>query len=448
QRGVPLKVSANYIRLEVEKDRGVFEYEVRFRPDIDAKSNRIKLVNQALGELSTTKVYDGDACLYLPAQVFSDKQEFVGVIPNTNEQVTTLIVYKRKKKMCECIHLYNVLFKRIMHILLYTKMGRNYFSPDHRFIVPQHKLEVFPGYAISVDEMEDGLMVCLDTQHRVIRSQTVYELFHELRATNPRNFKEFATKNIIGACILTRYNNKTYIVDDIAWDMSPQNTFETRNSSACTFIDYYKHHHNITIQDVDQPLLISRQTKNINGVKVENMLCLIPELSYLTGLTDAMRSDFKVMKDVAAFTRITPNQRMLALRTYLQRVQESEMAQKVLGGWGLRISGGTTELNARVLPQEAIYFGGPQAEERKYTGGTDWNKAVIDNRITGPVDIITWQLFYTQRDQRYAVNFAQTITRLAKGMGCVIRDPQHIVLNDDRTETYMAAVRDNTTTNV
>ncbi|XP_064215158.1 piwi-like protein Ago3 [Tribolium castaneum] len=443
ESGTPIKATANYILLNVEKDRGVFEYEVRFQPDIDAKSNRIKLVNQALGELSTTKVYDGDVCLYLPCLAFSPRQEFESVIPNTETPVTTTLIYKRKRKLSECLHLYNVLFKRIMHILLYQRMGRNYFSPDHKYLVPQHKLEVLPGFCVHVDEMEGGLMVCLDTQHRVIRSQTVYELFHEIRATNPRNFREEVTKNVIGACVLTKYNNRTYIIDDIAWNMNPKDTFEDRNKGPSCFIDYYREHYNIRIEDVDQPLLITRQVKQSPDGKIERMICLIPELCYLTGLTDAMRNDFKVMKDVAAFTRITPNQRMLALRTYLDRVRQSEKAKQVLSGWGLSLADDTVDVKARVLPQEAIYFGGPDAEAHKYTGGTDWNKAISDNKLTGPVNITNWQLYYTRRDQKYAANFAQTIVRLGKGMGCVIQDPRHIVLDDDRTETYMTAIRDN-----
>lgn len=294
ESGTPLNATANYVRLEVEPDRGVYEYEVRFRPDLDARSNRVKLLNAALGEHSTTKVYDGDSCLYLPGQYLTGVNEFDNTLPSTGENVKTIITFKRKKKLHECIHLYNVLFKRIMHILLYTKMGRNYFDTEHSFLVPQHKLEIFPGYAVSVDEMEGGLMVCLDTQHRVIRTQTVYELLDDIRASNAHDFKEVATRSIIGSCVITKYNNKNYVVDDIGWNMTPMDSFQIRGGSLCTYSDYYKQQYNIKIQDVEQPLLISKQTKTVNQEKIDRLICLVPEFCNLTGLTDAMRSDFKV----------------------------------------------------------------------------------------------------------------------------------------------------------
>ncbi len=37
-----------------------------------------------------------------------------------------------------------------------------------------------------------------------------------------------------------RYNNKTYRIDDIAWDKNPQSTFLDHKGNAICFVDYYK----------------------------------------------------------------------------------------------------------------------------------------------------------------------------------------------------------------
>ena len=37
-----------------------------------------------------------------------------------------------------------------------------------------------------------------------------------------------------------RYNNKTYRIDDIDWEGTPQSTFKQRSGEEITFIDYYK----------------------------------------------------------------------------------------------------------------------------------------------------------------------------------------------------------------
>ena len=66
------------------------------------------------------------------------------------------------------------------------------------------------------------------------------------------------------------------------------------------------------------------------------LIALVPELCNMTGLTESMKSDFKVMKDVAMFTRITPSQRQVAMQKFLDNVADSAEASAHLLNWGLR----------------------------------------------------------------------------------------------------------------
>lgn len=444
--GRPVNLSSNYIKLHVEKDRGVFEYEVKFDPELDATNKRIRATNMVVKELNLPKVFDGGSTLYLPLKITDTFQTFSITIPGPDgdQAVEVKIIYKRQKSLSEreCLPLYNVLFKRIMYILLYTPMGRNYFDTNHRYLIPQHKLEVLPGYVVTVNELEDGLMLCLDTQHKVMRTQNAYELLREIRAADPVNFKQLAASSLIGSCIFTKYNNKTYTIEDIAWNMSPQDTFPTRDGNTISFIDYYKQQYDITLTDESQPLLINRKNVRVSGSteKVEKIVCLVPEISYLTGLTNSMRNDFTVMKDIAHYTRVTPNQRVAALRKYLENVQNSPEAQKVLASWGLRIGNDNILLSGRQLENEIIYFGNNQC---KTNDNCDWSRAAGDNQVTGPVDMNNWIVFYTDRDRKYAMEFSDLMCRLGNVMGCRITQPKQIKLPDDRSETYIKMCQQN-----
>jgi aubergine-like protein len=51
-------------------------------------------------------------------------------------------------------------------------------------------------------------------------------------------------KTLIGVIVLTRYNNKTYRVDDIDWDQSPRSTFTThREGEVSIFMWLLEHQH-------------------------------------------------------------------------------------------------------------------------------------------------------------------------------------------------------------
>lgn len=73
------------------------------------------------------------------------------------------------------------------------------------------------------------------------------------------------------------------------------NTFETKTGEV-SYVQYYKQQYGIEIRDLKQPLLISREEKRVSGQaeKKTFIYSIIPEICYLTGLTDEQRADFKV----------------------------------------------------------------------------------------------------------------------------------------------------------
>lgn len=290
---------SNYIRLKIEANKGVFEYEVRFEPNVHAERTRYHLLNQLRSALGNTLSFDG-VVLYLPIVLPDKVTKLESTNKNDGSTVTVSIIYKRQKKLADCVHLFAVLFSRIMRSLEFIRFGRKNFDPSAPKIVPQHKLEVWPGYITAVDEYEDGVMLCVDVTHRVLCQTTVLEKMTEAYYSSRGNnddFRKTIQTALIGSVILTRYNNKTYRIDDIDFDANPLKTFHTKDREV-SYVEYYRSQYNIEIKDLKQPLLISRKEVRISGKDEPQLLvfCIVPEICYLTGLTDEMRADYKVVK--------------------------------------------------------------------------------------------------------------------------------------------------------
>ena len=101
-------------------------------------------------------------------------------------------------------------------------------------------------------------------------------------------------------------------------------------------------------QDQDQPLILHRpKKKSVSEEEANKIICLIPELCMLTGMTDAMRADFKIMKEVAVFTRVTPEARRQSMASFVKRINSSEEAKTVLANWGLTIEPEPVLMSAR-----------------------------------------------------------------------------------------------------
>lgn len=110
---------------------------------------RHKLLNQHRETIGNTKVFDG-AVLYLPIMLPDIQTRLKSISDSDDNAVTVTIIFKKKKLMKDCVHLYNVLFDRIMKILKFVRFGRKNFDPTAPKVIPQHKLEIWPGYVTAV----------------------------------------------------------------------------------------------------------------------------------------------------------------------------------------------------------------------------------------------------------------------------------------------------------
>jgi aubergine-like protein len=143
-------------------------------------------------------------------------------------------------------------------------------------------------------------MLTLDVSHRVLNQRTVYDFIDECVTKSKRggggNWQDLFRKGIINCIVTTKYNNKTYRVDDIDFKQTPSNTWKDRDGTEQSYAQYYKAQYSINIRDMKQPILISRKDLRVSGKteKVEISFGLIPELCNMTGLTDGgFREQFK-----------------------------------------------------------------------------------------------------------------------------------------------------------
>lgn len=438
-----ISLSGNYIRINC-RNSGVYQYHVHFSPSIDSKNMRFKLVNNVRDVIGFTKAFDG-FILYLPHRLPEQETVLHSKRPTDGVDVTITIRLTKVITPEQCVALYNIIFRRIMNILEMVQVGRYYYNPRTPSTVPQHRLEVWPGYITSVSQNEGGLMLLVDASHRVLRTETVLQLMKTTVQKNPSGFQDECTRSLVGTIVLTRYNNKTYRIDDILWAKTPQHTFKTSSGSELSFVDYYSNAYHKEISDLEQPLLLHRpKKKQLPGGKVpekSEAICLIPEFCYLTGLTDELRQDFRVMKDLASHTRVTPEQRVATMRKFINAVNGNPEAKKELDNWGLSFADNTIDIDGRLAPQEKIIFGGnftcmagPQA---------DWGRDATRNKVLTAVDLRNWTVLFSKRDAGKASEFINMMQTCCRQMGIQCNKPTCCELHDDRVDTLSRSLRDN-----
>jgi len=217
-------------------------------------------------------------------------------------------------------------------------------------------------------------------------------------------------------------------------------------SGPISYVDYYKKNYDITIRDLNQPLLLSIvKTKDTGtGERGEKQVHLVPEVCYMTGLTDQMRSNFTIMRDLAQYTKQDPEKKKRTLEEFNQTVEASTEAKSLLESWGLEVSPSILDVSGRKLAPEKILMKGGQTfpcDPRKES----FDNITRKNFVIASVDIGNdYLIICTSKDIACSNTFKETCAKVGPPCGINIGSNGRVVqINSDRAQDFIVAIRDN-----
>ncbi|ODN06661.1 Protein argonaute-3 [Orchesella cincta] len=403
QRGISGKripVIANFVRLGVAEDMGVFEYHVDFKPEVENFRYKKQLISSLTADLGPARTFDG-AKLYLATKLPNKITNFCVPYPHQPDQKVEIIIkYVKTNNLTECVHLYNVLFRRIMEHLGLVEMKRHFYNHKAVFDIPQHKLEIWPGYITAIDEYEGGLLLCCDSSFRVLRTATVLEVW--------------SVNNQYGGA---GWENN-FLVDENL-ESSKARFKEYVVGKIMTFAKYYKDSYNLPITDLTQPMLVHRPKPKEKGFVP--LILLVPEFCNITGMDASITSNYEIMKDVARHTRITPHQRNLALKKLIENVNKCVEAKSMLDMWGLTLEEAGVSLEGRVLAIPSIFSTKKEFNDRNYPGyfpdSANFGNKVLKSPIFDPVPVRNWLLLFCRHDRMRANRMMEMYKQVAQPFG-------------------------------
>nr|XP_005889912.1 PREDICTED: piwi-like protein 3 [Bos mutus] len=287
------------------------------------------------------------------------KKEVVSKLKNEPVKITFELSRELQTTSPDCLRYYNILFRKMLEKMDLNQIGRNYYNKNKKTEFNEYRLEIWPGYVTSILPYETGLTLCADVSHKLLRMETAYDLIsHTREKARGEDAKEKILRKLVGSSVLTKYNNRTYRVDDIIWEMSPSSTFTKSDGSEISFVDYYKERYGTVVTTLNQPLLITKgKWKKSRQDTPHQPIMLVPELCHLTGLTDDMRKDYRMMRDLSTHTRMDPDRRQHKLLTFMDALRKNNTVQKELRDWNLELEEGFLSFSGRTLQDVRIHQG-------------------------------------------------------------------------------------------
>nr|XP_020644546.1 piwi-like protein 1 [Pogona vitticeps]XP_020644547.1 piwi-like protein 1 [Pogona vitticeps]XP_020644548.1 piwi-like protein 1 [Pogona vitticeps] len=438
--GSVIRLTTNHFRLTSRPQWALYQYHIDYSPQMEARRLRSALLFQHEDLIGKTHAFDG-TILFLPKRL---EQKVTEVLSQNRQgqvvKITITLTNELPPTSPTCLQFYNIIFRRLLRMLSLQQIGRNYYNPSDPISIPKHRLMIWPGFTTSILQYETSIMLCTDVSHKVLRSETVLDFMYSMyEQIGEERFRETCAKELIGLIILTRYNNKTYRVDEIDWESSPKDTFKKADGSEISFVEYYKMQYSQDITDLNQPVLISlpRKKRGPKGV-IQGPIVLIPELCYLTGLTDKMRSDFNVMKDLSVHTRLPPEQRVREVGRLIEYINKDDNVQKELRDWGLRFEPNLLSFSGRVVQSERIHQGGKTFDYNPQLA--DWSRETRGASLISVKPLNNWLLIYTRRNYDAANALVQNLFKVTPAMG-IQMNKAIMVETEDRTEGYLKTLK-------
>ncbi|XP_009471392.1 PREDICTED: piwi-like protein 1 isoform X1 [Nipponia nippon] len=440
--GIMIKLTTNYFRLTSRPQWALYQYHVGYSPEMEARRLRSALLFQHEELIGKTHAFDG-SILFMPKKLGNKVTEVFSRTRNGEDvKITITLTNELPPTSPTCLQFYNIIFRRLLKMLNLQQIGRNYYNPGDPISIPNHRLMVWPGFTSSILQYEESIMLCTDVSHKVLRSETVLDFMYSLYyQVEEQRFRDACAKELIGLIVLTKYNNRTYRVDDIDWDANPQCTFRKADGSEISYVDYYRRQYNQEITDLNQPVLIS-QSRRKRGSMMLGPVVLIPELCFLTGLTEKMRNDFNMMKDLAVHTRLPPEQRQREIRRLIDYIQKDDNVQKELRDWGLSFDSNLLSFTGRVVQGEKILQSGNVFDYNPQFA--DWSKETRGAPLICAKPLDNWLLIYTRRNYDIANTLLQNLFKVTPSMGIRMNKATMIEV-DDRTEAYLRVLQQSIT---
>ncbi|XP_034253131.1 piwi-like protein Siwi [Thrips palmi] len=446
--GNPSPLTANYFKLTSITDWTLHQYRVDIAPEEDRTFERKKLLKVHQTKIGGyifdgTVLYSSSRLTTSPGQSITWTSESDA---GTKYTITVRHVNEVKYGDYSYQQVFNILMRNCIRALGLQLVGRDYYDPDPsvKIQIREFGLELWPGYKTSIRQHEAGILMCAEITHKIMRTDTVLDhLAQCLREAGPHHYRDKFSKEIIGCIVLTKYNNKTYQITDVDYDKNPASSFTYQNADI-TFAQYMQTKYQIQIRDMRQPLLVSKAKAREIRAGRDEIIDLIPEVCYATGLSDNMRGKWQLMAAVSRHTRIQPAERVNRLLAFNRRLQTNPQVMTEFGRFNMSLDNQLVRVPGRQLGVEKIYLGRDSSERDIVKEPTlpsiDWTNSVKSNPLIVPKHLTDWFVLVSPRDKQNAGRFLEMLERAGRGMGITVQPPQIANLPKDGLHEYIDAL--------
>lgn len=329
----------NHFNLDLNYKQQVYMMSLKVKPTLNKDNTHmlgrlIEASKKALTQVLGPKYYlTGDVIYALQplsepeAEVkLGSAEGYTLFVSQTSETFTVGQVFTSECKSPEILRFLNVVLKTFMEAQGFKEYGKHasYFSKNVQPVVLDKGISILPGFRITVDKyIDSSLKINIDTCFRISSAYSIYREYctyvSEAKGDKDSARSKFTFENIIGKSFSIQ-NDLNKMIKIHGVDPKKNLNSPSPVDGFKSIRDYFQDKFGVTLREKDQFICFNERKKKLPASE-STKLCQFglertyypSELLFALGLKDYQKKDFRIMRQVAAVTKMNPENKMKAI---------------------------------------------------------------------------------------------------------------------------------------
>ena len=311
---------------------------------------------------------------------------------------------------------------------------------------------IMPGFSTAAVITESGLYLRVNDKNKFMNGKTALEKLNEIHKVYTNgNFLQHAKEYFQGTSVLAKYGSyRVYRISDLTLDKNVENTtipVKGKDGKAVneSLYNYYKVQYGIEIKDKSQPLLIHKP--DVEGLEV---IYLIPELCYLTGMDEETREMDGLRRNMVSRTKTNANEKMNNIskikdllfnkekKNRNHRITNtnvpSQAPEDIRKEWGIDFKNFCEVKGRELLPPDIVFNNNQVKPER---GRFRQSKVISTERFLKD----EWVCVTTRECHDTARSMIDSLLKASGNLGVHIEAPEIITINARNANDFLSELR-------
>jgi len=368
--------------------------------------------------VDTLLLFDGTN-IYSLEPLPEDKRISVPLNKKTHE-IRTVTSKRVGVEPDDCHALMNIIIRKVLESAGFKRAFDEFYDLEHPLRIDDERvagvIDIFSGLVTEVSQRlingRPSYTLSIDPTHKVVSKKSVLDML------TGQNQKDKA--NWIGVRVTTVYNFKSYGVEDINFNMTPNSTFKRTNRKTgeeeeISFAKYMAEV-GVTVRELKQPLLVA------TGRQRERIF-LLPEFCVRASVPGLAKAK------LPQITSIKPTARVARVQSILRILSEvgQKKAAAALSQYGMQLGDQLIAVKYTVLQAPLIVFA-PKKEIRP--SGSEWRREASEIKYTHVTTKKTVQAVLVYSSQvvgSFAAEYWKSIKEKLKALGAPLQFEKDII---------------------